>query len=105
MTSFPWALGYFGSRFKLDKEKQKTPVPQGIYELKEQLNQLDNTPAKEILTNIQATLHTKVEDSKDESFLQQFKRLVSYLFGYHRTQETIDEYQYLEQVTLGNKSI
>ena len=40
----PWALGYFGSRYKLNQGDKKVSVPQGIYELKEQLNQLEKFP-------------------------------------------------------------
>ncbi|QLZ69903.1 hypothetical protein FOLKNPGA_02703 [Legionella sp. PC1000] len=101
----PWALGYFGSRHQLDKGDKKVPVPQGIYELKEHLNQLGKILPSNILTKMQNTLQIKNVESKDESLFQQFKRLISYLFGYAQSEQTIKEYEYLEQVTIGKQSI
>ncbi|KTC80397.1 hypothetical protein Lche_2417 [Legionella cherrii] len=104
-NSNPWALGYFGSRHKIDSDGKKVPVPQGVYELKTQLLQLGTRPPKEILTKMQDILQNKNLERKDESVLMQFKRLISYLFGYSQSQETADEYEYLEQVTTGKQSI
>jgi hypothetical protein len=97
----PWAIGYFGSRYKLNKNAKEVSVPQGIYELKTHLDQLTKTPPSQILANIQTILHTKIEEAHDESIFQQFKRFVSSLFGYRRSQQTINEYEHLEQVCLG----
>ncbi|MCW8400098.1 hypothetical protein OQJ26_15040 [Legionella sp. PATHC038] len=104
-NSNPWALGYFGSRHKVNSDGKKVPVPQGIYELKAQLIQLGTRPPTEILTKMQDILHTKNLEKKDESVLKQFIRLISYLFGYSQSRETADEYEYLEQVTTGKQSI
>ncbi|HHT0592109.1 TPA: hypothetical protein ACTXXA_001779 [Legionella anisa] len=104
-NSNPWALGYFGSRHQLDKGDRKVSLPQGIYELKGHLNQLDKILPSDILTKMQNTLQVKNVESKDESLFQQFKRLISYLFGYAQSEQTIKEYEYLEQVVMGKQSI
>ncbi|KTD74239.1 hypothetical protein [Legionella tucsonensis] len=101
----PWALGYFGSRHQLDRGNKKVSVPHGIYELKGHLDQLDKIPASDILIKMQNTLQIKYADRNDKSLLQQFKRLISYLFGYAQSEETIKEYEYLEQVSIGKQSI
>ncbi|KTD40390.1 hypothetical protein [Legionella parisiensis] len=101
----PWALGYFGSRHQLDKGDKKVSVPQGIYELKSYLEQRDKIPASDVLIKMQNTLKIKNAERKDESMFQQFKRLISYLFGYAQSEETLKEYEYLEQVTIGKRSI
>ncbi|WP_454781943.1 hypothetical protein [Legionella sp. WA2022007384] len=101
----PWALGYFGSRHKINKGEQKVSVPQGIYELKAHLEQLNQISPREILTKMQNTLQIKNEGKHDESLLQQFKRLISYLFGYSQSEDTSEEYEYLGKVTAGKQSI
>ncbi len=105
-NTHPWSLGYFGSRHKLNKGDKKVPVPQGIYELKGHLDQLDKIPSSEVLAQMKNTLQIKNKiQNQHESLFQQFKRLISYLFGYAQSQETTEEYGYLEQVTAGKKSI
>jgi hypothetical protein len=101
----PWALGYFGSRHKINKGDKKVSVPQGIYELKAHLEQLNQISPSEILAKMQNTLQIKNEGTHDESLLQQFKRLISYLFGYSQSEDTSKEYEYLDQVTAGKQSI
>ncbi|WP_454784333.1 hypothetical protein [Legionella sp. WA2024007413] len=104
-NSPPWALGYFGSRHKINRNDKKVPVPQGIYELKTHLEQLNQFSPSEILAKMQNTLQIKNQDKQDESLLQQFKRLISYLLGYCQSPETSAEYEYLDQVTAGKLSI
>ncbi|PWY55154.1 hypothetical protein DGG96_13310 [Legionella qingyii] len=104
-NTHPWALGYFGSRHKLNKGDKKVSVPQGIYELKGHLEQLNQIAPSEILTKMQNTLQIKNLRNQNESLLQQFKRLISYLFGYYQSQDTAEEYEYLDQVTAGKRSI
>ncbi|WP_131779095.1 hypothetical protein [Legionella bozemanae] len=101
----PWALGYFGSRHQLNKGDKKVSVPQGIYELKGHLDQRDKIPASDVLIKMQNTLQIKNAERKDESMFQQLKRLISYLFGYAQSEETLKEYEYLEQVAIGKQSI
>ncbi|CAM2959085.1 Uncharacterised protein [Legionella steigerwaltii] len=104
-NSNPWALGYFGSNHKVNRGDKKVPVPQGVYELKGHLDQLGTLTPIEVLTKMQNTLHIKNVENKDESLFKQFKRLISYLFGYSQSQETTKEYEFLEQVTAGKQSI
>ncbi|WP_131795082.1 hypothetical protein [Fluoribacter gormanii] len=104
-NTYPWALGYFGSRHKINKGEKKVSVPQGIYELKAHLEQLNQIAPSEILVKMQKTLQIKNVRNQNESLFQQFKRLISYLFGYYQSQDTAEEYEYLDQVTAGKKSI
>lgn len=101
--STSWSLGYFGSRYKWHSNNKKLPIPQGIYELKSHLALLEKRPPKEILNRIQSTLKTKLEEIHDDTFFQQVKRFVSYLFGYYRHQNTIKDYEYLNELCLGKK--
>lgn len=100
--SRPWALGYFGSTYNCTKNEQKIAIPQGIYELKAQLNQVGTIPSSQILINVQSILRSKIEERSKTSFWHQIQHFMSYILGYHRTQETKDEYDYLNQLTLGS---
>lgn len=97
----PWSLGYFGSSHKLSKEDKVISLPQGIYELKSHLALLENTPPIQILALIKNTLKSKHDEIHDESILSQIKRFVSYIFGYHRSQNTIQEYSHLDDLASG----
>lgn len=102
-TAHPWTLGYFGSGYKLIKDDKKIPVPQGIYELKTHLDQLGKVAPSQILAKIQTTLHAKQEEIRDESIWKQIQRFVSYILGYHRSKNTIQEYKHLDELTSGKQ--
>ena len=94
----PWKLGYFGSGYTWSEVE----IPQGIYELRTLLALLDQPSTEQttaqILAAVKTTIDSKLNDIEDTSILNQFKRFVSYLFGFHRSQQTINEYQYLDQL-------
>lgn len=73
--------------------------------MKAHLEQLNQIAPSEILVKMQKTLQIKNVRNQNESLFQQFKRLISYLFGYYQSQDTAEEYEYLDQVTAGKKSI
>ena len=100
-NTYPWSLGYFGSRHKVKSVDGFVAVPQGIFEIKAHLALIDTTPPIEILDKIQATLKTKLDEIHDESFFAQVKRFVSYLLGYQRSENTIKEYNHLDELVSG----
>ncbi|KTC85115.1 hypothetical protein [Legionella brunensis] len=101
----PWSLGYFGSRYKLNKDGKQVSIPHGIHELKAHLALLDKISPSQILERMQETLHMKLNDIHDESIFTQFKRLVSYIFGCHRSEDMIQEYEFLDDVLSGKKPV
>ncbi|CEK11180.1 hypothetical protein [Legionella hackeliae] len=103
MKTIPWSLGYFGSRHKLMHKNQSIAVPQGIFELKTQLQQLEKSSPRQILSHIQATISKKMDKICDESVLNQIKRFISHLFGYHQSQDTRQDYQYLNELLPGRR--
>lgn len=104
-NSYPWALGYFGSNYKLIAGDKKVSIPHGIYEIKSYLEQIGKIPGRDILNKIQTTLHIKNIENQDESLFQKIKWAISCLFGFCQSQETAKEYAFLEEVAAGKKSI
>ncbi len=97
----PWALGYFGSRYKWEKGEQQISVPQGIYELKTHLKEIGKIPPQQILDNLKTTIQTKLNDIEDDSFFNLIRRFVNYLFGCARSQETISDYRHISTLMAG----